>query len=153
MNTELQATNSELETLGRDRDARSGELDRVNLFLEGILGNLGVGVAVVDRDQLVQVWNDSSAELWGVREQEVQGKPLLALDINLPLDQVRDPLKQALGPDGAVTETTVDAVNRRGKDIRCWLKVLPLRRAGGDTYGAILLMAERQASGELAVSS
>ena len=152
MNEELQSTNSELETLGREQGVRSEELDRVNMFLEGILGNLGIGVAVLDREQLVQVWNASSTDLWGLRSDEVEGKPLMALDINLPLDQLRDPLRNALGPDGEVTEITVDAVDRRGKSIQCWVKVLPLRSAKGGTYGAILLMADRAASGEVVAS-
>jgi two-component system, chemotaxis family, CheB/CheR fusion protein len=147
MNEELQSTNAELETLSREQGIRSEELDRVNLFLEGILGNLGVGVIVVDRDQLVQVWNASSTDLWGLRPEEVEGKALLALDINLPLDELREPLKKALGNEGGVTETTVDAVNRRGQSFSCWMKVMPLRSAEGETSGAILLMADREVSG------
>jgi two-component system, chemotaxis family, CheB/CheR fusion protein len=148
MNEELQSANAELETLGREQGARGEELDRVNLFLEGILGNLGVGVVVVDRNQLVQVWNASSTDLWGLRPDEVEGKPLLALDINLPMDQLTEPLKKALDPDGAVGETTVEAVNRRGKAFSCWLKVMPLRR-NGDSYGAVVLMADRDSAGPL----
>ena len=51
--------------------------------------------------------------------------------------------------EGWVKLAVGKTLDRRGKSIQCWLKVLPLRSAKGDTYGAILLMADRAASGEL----
>src|SRR3954447_1471452 len=81
MNDELQSTNEELQTMNEEQLARSGDLDRVNLFLEGILRYVGQGVVVVDRNLVVQLWNDSSSDLWGLRPDEVEGKPLRSLDI------------------------------------------------------------------------
>jgi two-component system, chemotaxis family, CheB/CheR fusion protein len=91
----------------------------------------------------VQVWNASSTDLWGLRPEEVEGKPLLSLDINFPLEKLRDSLKAALAGQEDMPEMTVDAVNRRGRSFTCWVRVLPLR-SDGDTYGAILLMADRE---------
>src|SRR5262249_29504976 len=48
MNEELQSTNDELEAMNDQQRERADEVDRLNLFLEGILGNLGVGVVVLD---------------------------------------------------------------------------------------------------------
>jgi two-component system, chemotaxis family, CheB/CheR fusion protein len=149
MNEELQSANDELEVVNRDQRERTTELDRVNMFLEGILGSLGVGVVVLDRDQCVQVWNASSTELWGLRPDEVEGKPLLSLDMNFPLERLRDPIRTALDPDGEPTETTVEAMTRRGRTFQCWVRVLPLRSAEGETYGVILLMADRELSRDL----
>jgi len=151
MNEELQSTNDELESMNEEQQTRGTELDRLNLFLEGILGSLGVGVVVVDEDQIVQVWNASSTELWGLRPEEADGRPILSLDINFPLEDLREALRSALGPDGQATETTVEAVNRRGRSFTCWVRVLPLRAKSGDTYGAIVLMADREIPTEVAV--
>jgi two-component system CheB/CheR fusion protein len=124
----------------------------VNLFLEGILGSLGVGVVVVDEDQMVQVWNASSTDLWGLRADEAEGKSLLSLDINFPLEKLKDSLKAAMSPNGGVAEMTVEALNRRGRTFTCWVRVLPLRSRDGEVYGAILLMADRQMDTQLAAS-
>ncbi|HEY1358596.1 MAG TPA: CheR family methyltransferase [Thermoleophilaceae bacterium] len=152
MNEELSSTNDELESVNTETQARSIELDRVNMFLEGILGSLGVGVVVIDREQTVQVWNASSMDLWGLRPDEVEGKPLLSLDINLPLGELREPISTALGGTAEPLELTLDAVNRRGRGFRCWVRVLPLRDSGDEPYGAILLMADREKAGELVSS-
>ena len=57
MNEELQSTNEELETINDELRERTGELNQVNEFLEAILTSLGLGVAVLDAQQRVQVWN------------------------------------------------------------------------------------------------
>ena len=91
MNEELQSTNDELETMNDEQVQRSTELDRVNLFLEGILSSIGVGVAVLDNDQRVQVWNGNAEEQWGLRADEVEGQHFLGLDIGLPVEHLRTP--------------------------------------------------------------
>src|SRR3954447_13425018 len=153
MNEELQSTNDELEVVNREQQSRTADLDRVNMFLEGILGSLGVGVVVIDRGQRVQVWNASSSDLWGLRPDEVEGNPLDSLDITLPRDELREPVEMALGADGRPAEVTVDAVTRRGRSFRCWVRVMPLRDGGGEPYGAILLMADRELAGDLVGAS
>ena len=76
MNEELQSTNDELEVMNDEQAERTIELDKANLFLEGILSSLGVGVVVLDRDQRVQVWNGNAAELWGLRRRRGRGRAL-----------------------------------------------------------------------------
>ena len=68
MNEELQSTNEELETINDELRERTNELNNVNDFLEAILTSLGVAVAVLDRNQRVQIWNRGAEELWGVRQ-------------------------------------------------------------------------------------
>src|SRR5438105_4749749 len=141
MNEELQSTNDELEAMNEQQTERSDELDRLNVFLEGILGNLGVGVVVLDEDQTVQVWNTSATELWGMRGDEVVGKHFLGLDIGLPVERVRDAIRAALGVDGSAATVMVDAVNRRGRTFQCTVRALPLLDRSARSYGVIVLMS------------
>jgi two-component system, chemotaxis family, CheB/CheR fusion protein len=140
MNEELQSTNDELEAMNDEQVSRSLELDRANLFLEGILGSLGVGVVVLDRDQRVQVWNAGSTDLWGLRADEVEGEHFLGLDIGLPVESLKDPIRVVLTGDQD-SEQEIEAVTRRGKTIRCRVRMMPLRTDGGGLYGVIMLMA------------
>jgi two-component system CheB/CheR fusion protein len=141
MNEELKSTNDELEAVNEEQGERSAELDRLNLFLEGILGNLALAVVVIDRNQHVQLWNESATEIWGLRSDEVLGKHFFGLDIGLPVDELREPLLRALEPEPAESEVTVAAVNRRGRSFRCAVRTLPLLTPNGETYGAIVLMS------------
>jgi two-component system, chemotaxis family, CheB/CheR fusion protein len=139
MNEELQSTNDELEAMNEEQASRTGELDRVNMFLEGMLSSLGFGVVVVDRDEIVQVWNANSEDLWGLRSEEVEGQPLASLDTGFPMQELREPLRRVFAEGAEVTET-MPATTRRGKAVRCSVRLQPLRQADGGTYGALLLM-------------
>ncbi|MFL5877554.1 MAG: CheR family methyltransferase [Solirubrobacteraceae bacterium] len=140
LNEELQSTNEELETINEELHQRSSELDRVNAFLEGILTSLGVAVAVVDPDQRIQIWNDQAEELWGLRSDEVVGQHLLSLDIGLPVEKLRRPLRNALAGNVEGNDVVLDAVNRRGRALRCKVSCLPLMVSSSDVRGVIVLM-------------
>jgi two-component system CheB/CheR fusion protein len=140
MNEELQSTNDELETMNDEQRERAAELDRVNLFLEGILGNFGVGVVVVDHEHRVQIWNASSTELWGLRPDEVEGQALHKLDLGLPVKELQDPIRGALSPQAETSERTLDAINRRGRPIRLHVKVMPLMASADQSFGALIMM-------------
>jgi two-component system CheB/CheR fusion protein len=121
---------------------RSDEVDRLNLFLEGILGNLGVGVVVLDQEQAVQVWNSAATDLWGLRPDEVVGRRLQSLDIGLPVEQVRDAVEDVLTRDGGGPRSlTLPALTRRGKQFDCVVRVLPLLDRTSAPYGALVLMS------------
>jgi two-component system CheB/CheR fusion protein len=141
MNEELTSTNDELESMNEEQHTHTLELDRVNMFLEGILGNLGVGVAVVDRECKVQLWNANSHDLWGLQPNEVEGQDLYSLDIGLPVQELREPVQEVLG-GAEMVEKVVEAVNRRGRPFRCGIRVMRLLDATGELYGAIVLMRE-----------
>jgi two-component system CheB/CheR fusion protein len=140
MNEELQSTNDELETMNDEQRERALELDRVNMFLEGILSNLGIGVVVVDHQHHVQVWNASSRDLWGLREDEVQGQDFLTLDIGLEVEQLRGALDAALAPRPASDEVALDALDRRGRPMEVTVRTMPLSDPRGDHFGALLLI-------------
>ncbi|MHB1468379.1 MAG: CheR family methyltransferase [Solirubrobacteraceae bacterium] len=143
MNEELQSTNDELATMNQDQQERSSELDRVNMFLEGILASVGVGVVVLDRSGAVQVWNGDSAELWGLRADEVEGRALTSLDVGLPVSELEDMLDDAVHR-GVSASRDVDAVNRRGRRFSCAVTARPLLAPGRGVSGVLLLMVDRQ---------
>ena len=49
------------------------ELDEANDFLESLLVSQRGGLVVIDADLRIIVWNDHSAELWGLRPDEAPG--------------------------------------------------------------------------------
>ncbi len=144
MNEELQSTNEELETINEELRQRSDELNQVNAFFESILTSLRDGVIVVDRNLQVLAWNQRAEDLWGLRADEVRGKHLLNLDIGLPVDRLKLPIRNCLGSDGKNQEITLDAVNRRGKSIQVKVSCTPLIGLGRNIQGVILMMEERK---------
>jgi two-component system CheB/CheR fusion protein len=149
MNEELQSTNEELETINDELRDRTSDLNQVNDFLEAILTSLGIGVAVVDRQQRVQVWNHRAEDLWGLRQDEAVEHHLLSLDIGLPVEQLAGPLRTVLSGSSGREQARLDAVNRRGRTIAVATTILPLMSAGdGDgapVRGAIVLMEDSPA--------
>jgi len=142
MNEELQSTNEELQTTNEELRQRTDELSRTNLFLESILASVRAAVVVVDRQLNVNIWSPKAHDLWGLRSDEVQGQSLLNLDLGLPVEQLRTPIRAALAGESDSRELTLDAVNRRGKAIKCRVLCSPLFGAGKEIEGAVLLMEE-----------
>jgi two-component system CheB/CheR fusion protein len=149
MNEELTSTNDELEAMNEEQREHSEELDRLNLFLEGILGNLRVGVAVVDREFRIQLWNASSQDLWGLRPDEVEGEDFFSLDIGLPVGELREALEAAVSSAAESTDLAMEAINRRGRAFTCEVRTMPLFSANQGLFGGIVLM--REAGGGAAV--
>jgi two-component system CheB/CheR fusion protein len=139
-NEELQSANEELATMNDTLRLRGREVDQVNAFLETVLTRLGTGVAVLDTDQRIRVWNDQAESLWGLRANEAEGQHFMSLDIGLPVDKLTALVRTALTgeADGhAILE--VDAVNRLGKPIKCRVTAMPLN-SDGTLNGVALLM-------------
>jgi two-component system CheB/CheR fusion protein len=152
MNEELQSTNEELETINDELRERTGELNHVNEFLEAILTSLGLGVAVLDSHQRVQVWNRGAEDLWGLRADEAVEQHFLSLDIGLPSEQLASALRVVLNGGSERETRELEAINRRGRQIVCEATVLPLvGTAHGDgarLRGAIVMMEDRPREGE-----
>ena len=121
---------------------RTDEVNRSKAFLESILFSLHTAVVVVDPNFHILMWNAEANELWGLREDEVQGRSLLNLDIGLPVEQLRPPVRAVLSGKSAFQEVMLQATNRRGKAIQCRVTCTPLKGAERDTQGVILLMEE-----------
>ena len=142
MNEELQSTNEELETMNDELRQRTFELNDVNAFLETILTTIGLSVVVLDRQLHVQLWNGQSRELWGLSSEDVEGRHLLGLDIGLPVEQLRPMLLAALKGENGAQQTTLDAVNRRGKAIRCKVSCMTLSPLNDGVVTGLILMME-----------
>jgi two-component system, chemotaxis family, CheB/CheR fusion protein len=147
MNEELQSSNEELETTNEELRHRTEELNDVNAFLETILTTIGVAVAVIDRNQRVQIWNGNARELWGLTAAEAEEEHIMALDIGLPVDKLRQQVRDTLTGRSQREEVTVEATNRRGKSFRCRVTLLPLGSTGdGNVSGAIMMMEDAVSS-------
>ena len=140
MNEELESTNTELQTINTELQERSLQLDRVNTFMEQIMANLQLGVAVLDKDLRVQLWNKRAVDLWGVHANETVGQPLLGLDIGLPLAELATPLKKCLNGGDGFQELTVQATNRRGKSFTCRVQCTAM--GGLDGAQSVILLME-----------
>ena len=145
MNEELQSTNEELQTVNVELRQRTDELHHANTFLQAILSSLRVGVAVLDQRCRVYVWNRRAQDLWGLQTEEVVDQSFWGLDIGLPLDQLRTPVRECLKAKRLTQEVLLPAVNRRGRHIQCRVAVVPLQTAGTAPQGVILLMEEVEA--------
>ena len=139
MNEELQSTNDELQTINEQLHRSSTELDEANAFLDAVLSGLRAGIAVVDPDLRVRVWNREAENLWGLRSGEAVGQHLLNLDIGLPVDRLRPLVRRALSGDTDTDELVLEAVNRRGRSVTVRVACSPLATAG-EQSGAIIAM-------------
>jgi two-component system CheB/CheR fusion protein len=140
MNEELESTNTELQTINTELQERSVQLDSVNTFMEQIMANLQLGVAVLDKDLRVQLWNRRAVDMWGVQAEETVGQPLLGLDIGLPLAQLANPIKKCLNGGDGFQEMTVQATNRRGKSFTCRVQCSAM--GGYDGARNVILLME-----------
>lgn len=144
MNEELQFTNEELQSVNSALQQSGEDLDRTNAFLESILTSLRAGVVVVNADFRVLVWNHRAEDLWGLRAEEAIGQNFLNLDIGLPIEQLRKPIRACLSnPTDLIPEIVLNAVNRRGRSIQCHVTCNALVNTQKQIEGAILLMEER----------
>ena len=106
MNEELQSTNEELQTINDELGQRTAELNQLNAFLESIWAGLD-GRRRRPRPRPPGAGVEPRLEdLWGVRQEEVQGQHFLNLDIGLPVDQVRPALRAAMSGENGTQSTS-----------------------------------------------
>lgn len=126
---------------------RTDETLQANSFLGSVLSSIQQGVVVVDRDLRVVAWSRRITDLWGLRDDEVEGEHLLNLDIGIPVQRLRDPIRHILA-GSPVDDIAVEGHDRRGKPVQVHVAFAPLqnRPDSEDPDGAILLVsAERDA--------
>ncbi len=142
MNEELQSTNEELRTANQEVRQHADEVARLNKFLESVLASVRLGVVVVDENLQIRSWNDRAEDLWGLRAEEVLGQPLTGLDIGLPVDDLQGAVRAFLAGEGNPREMVMDAINRRGKTIKCRIACTLRLGPQRERRGAVLLMEE-----------
>jgi two-component system CheB/CheR fusion protein len=143
MNEELQSTNEELQTINDEVRERSDALAELNTFLESILTSLRGAVVMLDRDLQIHKWNHRSEDMWRFRSEEVLRRNFLNLDIGLPVEQLKGPIKACLTQEAEFMEVVLDGTNRRGRSIRVKVTCTQLMDSGGGApRGVILVMEE-----------
>jgi two-component system CheB/CheR fusion protein len=142
LNEELHSTNEELETMNEELRRSTDEVSEANMFTESVLTSLRAAVIIVDPELNVRGWNRRSEEMWGLRADEVVGKPVLKLGIGFPIERVRSDLLACLDGSSTHVETRVHAMNRLGRTIEC--NVACMRMSGQDSrmLGAIVFIEE-----------
>ena len=140
MNEELQSTNEELETMNDELRERTDETLRANAFLASVLSSVHQAVVVVDRDLRILAWNRLATDTVGLPSDEVEGEHLLALDIGLPVGELRDPLGCVIA-GGAPPPVTLHGHNRKGQPVDYRVQFDPLRASTDKTImGAIVML-------------
>jgi len=150
MNEELQSTNEELETINNEIQRRTGELNDVNTYMTAILTSLRSAVVVLDRGSDIRIWSRKAEDLWGLRGEEVEGVAFQNLDIGLPVERLKAPIRACIEGRSEHEEITLDAVNRRGRAIRCQISCTPFAGADREIRGAVLVMHEYEEAVESA---
>lgn len=142
MNEELQATNEELETLNNELSTRTGEINEVNAYLNSILTSLSSSVLVINKDYLLEVWNPKAEELWGLRKEEVLGQSFFSLDIGLPVEQLKQPIRAVLSGEVGHEVFEIGVTNRRGQALRLRGSTTPLFNPRQEIAGVIMIFEQ-----------
>ncbi len=144
MNEELESTNSELQAINSDLRDRTAELDHLNSFMDTVFTSLRVGIAILDADLRIQLWNARAEDLWGLRQAEVVESQFLALDIGLPVDQLTGAIRDIQRGRAPQVSLALEAINRRGRQIPCRITISPLPVDG--RQGLLLVMEDASAA-------
>ena len=140
INEDIQSTNEELQTINNELNDRTAELNRTNIFLISILKSLQTGIVVIDSNFNILIWNYMVEDLWGLRTDEVLGKSIFSLDIGLPIEQLHSIISESISGKKQFQEIILNATNRRGKQIKCYLAITPLLDIS--MQGSVLMMAD-----------
>jgi two-component system CheB/CheR fusion protein len=138
-NEELRSTNEELETANEELRRQSDEAAYYRLYSESVLGSIGLGIIVLDQNSAVVSWNRWNENTWGLREEDVAGQVITAIDIGLPAQALKQPITEAIVA-GKSSETIVHAMDRRGRPIACRVRIIPLQHGVDDKRGAVLTL-------------
>jgi two-component system CheB/CheR fusion protein len=140
MNEELQSTNEELETINDELNRRTGELHDTNAYMTAILTSLQSAVVVLDAEASVRIWNRRAEDLWGLRAEETVGSAFQNLDIGLPVERLKTPLRACMDGSSDCEQVTLEAVNRRGRTIQCRVTCTPFAGIDRRVRGAVVVM-------------
>jgi two-component system, chemotaxis family, CheB/CheR fusion protein len=140
-NEELRSANEELETTNEELRRHSDEFGDYRHHVDAILRGLDAGVVVVEPDLTVRSWNRWSENAWGLREEEVTGQPFGALDIGLPVQRL-EPAVRSAAKQGEASQFVLDALDRRGRTMKCRVRVAPLLYEDRSTRGAVIMIED-----------
>ena len=142
MNEELSRRTRSSRRSTTSSDQRDDELNEVNAFLESILASLAPRRGRRSTASCAcRPGTTARRDLWGLRADEVAAQHFLNLDIGLPVEELRAPIRDRARERERRRRIDVEAVNRRGRAIFCRVELAPLH-TNGTTEGAILLMTD-----------
>ena len=96
-----------------------------------------MGMVVLDNSFNILIWNHTVEDMWGLRSDEVMNKSWFSLDIGLPVEQLRNSLRDIISSKKKLQEILLNATNRRGKKIQCYVACSPLLK---ETVEGIIIM-------------
>jgi two-component system CheB/CheR fusion protein len=108
---------------------------------------VGLAVAVLDRQQHVQIWNGQARDMWGLTPDEVEDRHFLALEFGLPVERMKSHIRDALADQARSEEIVVEATNRRGRPFNCRVTFLPLRDSNDAAVSGVIVMMEDAGDG------
>jgi two-component system CheB/CheR fusion protein len=141
INEELRSTNDELETANEELRRRGEQLDSYRVHTELVLGSIRTGVIVLDQSLKVALWNRWNENMWGLRAEEAKGKPLMELDVGLPIEQLRNELRAAQRGE-TPAPVTLETIDRRGRVAVCEVVISPLGAATDERSGLVLVVED-----------
>jgi two-component system CheB/CheR fusion protein len=140
-NEELRSANEELEATNEELRRHSDEFSEYREHAEATLRGLDAGVIVIDPDLKVLSWNRWSENVWGLREEEALGQPFVSLDIGLPVQQLASSLRATV-ENAKSSEVVLEARDRRGRALRCRVKLAPLVHENRSTRGVVIMVED-----------
>jgi two-component system CheB/CheR fusion protein len=139
-NAELQSTNVEIETVNTELSQRTAELESASRYTRSILDGLGLAVVVVDTDLNVQTWSKGAQTLWGLRAEDAESQSFVGLDIGLPVEELRDVLRQCVQGKLGRDERILAGHDRKGKPVNHHVTCVTLAGTDGKPAGAIVVV-------------
>jgi two-component system CheB/CheR fusion protein len=155
-NEELQSTNEELETLNEEARSSNEEMESVNeelriqaeqassyrLYLESVLRSMNGGIIVLDRKHKVQSWNRWSENTWGLRAEEVSGTSFDALEVGVPMHQLREGIERVQARREEHVDCELEGVDRRGRPILVRVRISDLQDETEESHGLVLVFQD-----------
>jgi len=136
---ELQAANAELGTLNNELESRTAELNRVDGRHQSIINSLEQGVVVLDRDNVIRIWNRAAERMWGFQAEHALGHDFFSLPNSTISQLPRAPFARIL--NGALHEDISEQVHlAAGTQVGlARLRLTPLKEATGEVTGVVAI--------------
>jgi two-component system, chemotaxis family, CheB/CheR fusion protein len=146
MNEQLQSSNVEMQAVNVELRRRTDEVRQANALLGAILSSLQHVAVVLDREFNILMWNERASDLWSLPADDVRGRSFLGLDIGLPVEKLRAPVRSLLNGESPQRDIIMNAMTRSGRSIQCRIVCSPLMGLEHEIEGVILLMEEYHGS-------
>ena len=137
---ELQAANTELGALNAELESRTSELNRLDAYHRSLVNSFEHGIVVLDADGVVTTWNEVAEQMWGLRPEQVVGRPFFALPIGALAVRARQAFDTMLTQRRPADVQDVPYTRPGGQAIRGALRMLPLWNTQRECVGAMVLM-------------